>query len=117
MDKARCVFAVPMLLMGYSLLPVNTYFMHEKVEKLDKFLAEQGVSEDDRRYWQVLLSQNVPETAVDDLFTFLTSYPDEVGWMRSMVEKKAQAIRENDESALVVLVEEEAKYIEELQGK
>jgi hypothetical protein len=91
--------------------------MHEKVEKLDKFLAEQGVSEEDQTFWQQTLARDETGEAIEGLFEFLTSYPEQAGWMRGMVEKKAQAIRENDESALVALVEDEAKYIEELQGK
>ena len=88
--------------------------MHEKVEKLDKFLAEQGASEDDRTYWRELLSQNVPETAVDDLFTFLTSYPGEAGWMRGMMERKIAAIKAGNDAELEQIIEEEAKYMEAL---
>lgn len=88
--------------------------MDGKIETLLTTLAEQGVSVDDRSFWRTVFMQDTTGQVYDQLSALLVSHPEQSGWMRGMIEKKAQAIKNNNESVLVALVEEELSHIEAL---
>jgi hypothetical protein len=85
----------------------------EHKKRLDAVFMTAGVDPSHREFWMARLESS-PGELVESLISFFEVYPDQMGWLKEIHERKETALKNKDHGKWKTIIEEEQKKIMEI---